>query len=155
MSPFQGANFLVVSIFLRTHCQVSPIVCVTNIAKRMHGLVSRRLDLALNPLIFEPEDLVALDDAARGRLGEMCCTHHHVAVAIPLQETPPRGSCEGGVKIGAHDPLWFHTLHGTVDAFSGNDRLGALRCQVNADMPWGMAWCGFRPDFAVKRKVAA
>src|SRR4030095_14886522 len=93
--------------------------------------------LALNHLIFEPEALVSLDDAARGRLGEMCCTHHHVAVAIPLQETPPRGSCEGGVKIGAHDPLWFHTLHGTVDAISGNDRLGALRCQVNADMSWG------------------
>ena len=111
--------------------------------------------LALNPLIFEPERLVALDDAARGRLGEMCRTNHHVALAIPLQETPSRGSCERGVKIGAHDPSRFQTLHGAVDAISGNDRLSALRSQVNADMPRGMAGSRFQPDFVVERKVAA
>src|SRR5262245_53705293 len=124
----------------------------------MHGPSARQYwtarGLALNPLIFEPERLIALDDAARGRLGEMCRTNHHVALAVPLQKTPPRGSCERGVKIGAHDPSRFQTLHRAVDAISGNDRLSALRSQVNADMPRGMAGSGFQPDFVVKRKVA-
>src|SRR5262245_37149416 len=85
----------------------------------------------------------------------MCRTNHHVAVAITLQKTPPRGSREDRVKIGAHDPPWFQALHGAVDAISGNDRLGALRRQVNTDMPWGVAWCGLQPHLVIERKVVA
>src|SRR5262249_16316036 len=54
----------------------------------------------------------------------------------------------------AHDPSRFQTLHGAVDAISGNDRLSALRSQVNADMARGMGGSGFQPDFVVKCKVA-
>ena len=85
----------------------------------------------------------------------MCRVYHYAAVAIPLQETPPRGSCERGVKIGAHDPLRFHTLHGTVDAIARDDRFRALGSKMHAHMPRGMAGSGFQPDFVVERKVAA
>src|SRR5262245_8507849 len=119
---------------------------------RQYG-TSRRL--ALNPLIFEPEGLVPLDDAAHGRLGEMCCTHHHVALAIPLQETTPRGSCERAVKIGAHDPSRFKTLHGTVDAIARDNRFRALGSKMHAHVPRGMAGSGFQPNFVVERKVVA
>src|SRR5262245_47816514 len=93
-----GSAFLILGIFLRAHCQVSLIVCVPNTAKTMHALLAVAQTVRdipwtnLNALIFEPESFVALDDAAHGRLGEMCRTNHHVAVAITLQKTPPRGS---------------------------------------------------------------
>src|SRR5262245_18470311 len=85
----------------------------------------------------------------------MCRTHHHVAVAIPLQETPPCGSCERGVKIGGHLPSWCQTLHGAVYAIARDDRFRALGSKMDRHMPRGMAGSGFQPDFVVDRKVAA